>query len=627
MSKIHIVTFKEQEKDQKKNKAKVDIHLAKRTARGKKVKLKHEFENIPRVFIVEDADDETLEELRNDPYVLAVEENSSYELHMAQVTEWSHGVNFIDISQFRSRGWTGAGVKVGIIDTGCANHEDLTWTARYNAYTAVYGGTTPAEADRKNHGTCVAGIIAGRDNSKGYVGIAPDVQLYGVKADNEAGSGIDQTAIIDGINWLINQGVKVINCSFGSDMDHSGVRAAFQNAYEKGAVIVCSAGNGRIVNVTNNSVGYPGAYDFVIAVSALKANKQPAPYSSRGPQVNVAAPADPVMTTTASAANKAGTDYLSPSSSYTAFAGTSCAAPHVSGLAALYRQMFPDSSPDDIISFIEMFVEELGAPGKDYDFGYGMVTSPWTTHADYPGKLTSTAIEMSGNSISSSLTNGLGKFFKFVPSKTGRYFITTTSALNLYARVYDASYRQIAQDDDGGGNSQPRMTVDLEMGKTYYIMVCGYSGSQTGSFTINVVAGGAVITEDFEDTTFTIPFTGDWERSMILRAYRSKAIGHGMTSQTSFKANVPSGRTAVLSFYYYTSTEANYDKLIVTVNGATVLEKSGSNALTRFETTLNAGVNTILFKFVRNGSGDGGGNFVYIDDVELTGDGVTVSAG
>ncbi|MFR0656725.1 S8 family serine peptidase, partial [Pantoea sp. SIMBA_079] len=103
-------------------------------------------------------------------------------------------------------------------------------------------------------------------------------------------------------------------------------------------------------------VRYPAKYDFVIAVSALKANKQPAPYSSRGPEISVAAPADPVMTTTASAANKAGTDYVSLSSSYRAFNGTSCAAPHVTGLAALYRQMNPGYSPDDIKFLIENYV-------------------------------------------------------------------------------------------------------------------------------------------------------------------------------------------------------------------------------------------------------------------------------
>ncbi|MFP3391033.1 S8 family peptidase [Brevibacillus sp. SIMBA_040] len=636
MSKLHMITFKEQEKSHQKNKLKLENHLAKHTAKGKKVKVKHELENIPRVFLLEDAGDEILEELRKDPNVLAVEESCTFDLNMAQITEWSHSTNFSDIAQFRSRGWTGAGVKVGILDSGCANHEDLTWTARYNAYTAVHGGTTPAEADRHDHGTSVAGIIAGKDNASGYVGVAPDVLLYGVKVDDNDPDyrSINSEAVVNGINWLISQGVKVINCSFSRYLEHKGTTAAFQAAYDSGAVIVCAAGNERIeLSDPNNSVRYPAKYDFVIAVSALKANKQPAPYSSRGPEISVAAPADPVMTTTASAANKAGTDYVSLSSSYRAFNGTSCAAPHVTGLAALYRQMNPGYSPDDIKFLIENYVEELGAPGKDKDFGYGMVRSPWTTHADYPGKLTSTAIVMSGNSVTNSLTNGLGKFFKYVPSKTQRYYISTTSSLDLYARIYDANYDQIAQDDDGAGNSQPKLKVDLVAGQTYYIMVCGYSGSQTGSFTLNVVAAGTVIKEDFEDNNFTIPFTGDWYRYSnfgfkSMYGYRSAAIGTGMTSQTSFKATVPAGKTAVLSFYYQTLSEANYDKLIVTVNGVTILDKSGSmseHAL--FETTLNAGVNTIVFKFVRTGSKVTGANFVVIDNVELTGDGVTLSAG
>ncbi|EMT50093.1 S8 family serine peptidase [Brevibacillus borstelensis] len=642
MKKIHLVTFKHH--NQGMNKTKLENHVSKHAANAvskglaKCPNIKSDLPNLPSVFIIEDAENALLDELRKDPDVVAVTEDILYKPDMAQSTEWSHGSNFMVINDYRTRGYTGAGVKVGIIDSGCANHEDLVWAGRYNAYTAVYGGTTPASADFLGHGTAVAGIIAAKNNSVGYQGVAPDVSLYGVKVDaNNGKGGFNSSAIIKGVEWLVSQGVKIINCSFSGDLYDPALEAAFRNAHDiHNVLFICSAGNKRAEESNpNDSVGYPARHDFVVAVAALRPSKEPAYYSSRGPEVDCAAPADSVMTTRPSENNKNGTNFNEVSTLYTSFNGTSCAAPHVTGIAALNRQADPSLTlPADLRASFEITAERLGTGTKNADFGYGMVKSPWTTHPNYPGKLTTNAITLPETGITESVSNGLGKFFKFVPTKSTRYTFKTTSSLNLYMRLYDADYNQLSQDDDSAGSGNPSITHFLSAGQTYYVKVSGYSGSQNGSYSINVIATEQIIREDFEDTVFTIPFTGDWYRWAFpvgvndSASFRSKAsLGHGQTSQTSFKVTVPSGRTAKLSFYYMTASDVN-DKFYATVNGTVIVTASGTNNnLTKHEHTLSAGTHTVVFKFVRDASGDGGSNLALVDDVEIIGNGCTVSAG
>ncbi|WP_199928693.1 S8 family serine peptidase [Brevibacillus brevis] len=637
MSRVHIVTFKTH--DHGENMLKLTRHIEKSKAKlsllgnSKTPEVVHELKELPRTFIIKNADENLLKELRNNPDILSVDVPATYQLVSApQSTEWSHSSSFMDIQAFHSRGYKGAGVKVGYLDTGAAPHEDLVYAGKFNAYTAVYGGTLPPDADMDGHGTKVAGIIGARNNNNGYVGVAPECLLYGVKVvSSEApGDKFDDAAIVRGIHWLIENGVQIINCSFISYWgDSSQLRIAMEDAYRRNNVLfLCGAGNGREkFSDPNNTVEYPAKYDFVMAVSALRANKEPAKYSSRGPEVDIAAPGDPVMTTSPSSANKAGTDYNTPSAEYTSFTGTSCATPHIAGLAALYKQMHPNYTAAQIRNLIETNVEDLGKDGPDDDYGKGLAISPWTVPVNYRGKLTSTAISINGTSISETLTNGLGKFFKFIPVTSGRYTIVVSSSMDLYGRLYDGNYNQLLQDDDSAGNGNPKMVADLVAGQTYYIKVSGYSGSQSGSFTINISNSGQVILEDFEDDVFTIPFTGDWSRESLAgnksAGYFSNYISHNQTSQTSFKATVPAGKTAKLSFDYRTSTESN-DRFIVTVNNTEILNTSGSISYTTFETTLNAGTNVITFKYVRDASGDGGGNNVSIDNVAIIGDGATV---
>ena len=482
MRKVHLVTFRQ--KDHKGNKAKLEKHVQKHAAKmaakglSKRVKIKHELKNLPRVFVIEDADDELLEDLKNDPNVLSVEEDGQDKICMAQSpAEWSH--TYMDVSQFHSRGYTGKGVKVGYIDTGCAPHEDLVYAGTYSAYNT----NIPAAADARGHGTKVAGIIGMRNNDKGYVGVAPDCLLYGVKADeNNPNSGtIYISAQIAGVDWLVSQGVKIINCSFSGSTDMLSRRIAYEDAYlNHGVLFVCSAGNtGDSTDIDPNDPNekrYPAAYDFVIAVGCVSTGGRIASYSTRASYVDVSAYGDRVMSTAPSAANVAGTDYTTPSTLYESFNGTSCAAPHVAGLAALYWQMYPSYTADQIRDLIESNVLDYGVLGQDITYGKGMVISPWTS------KTVDRATLSSYGPGYGTLQERKPFIFKYVAPKTGQYtFNPRGQSSTPRIDVYDSIGRRLT-----GTKYSPPVTVTLTEGQTYYIGLYGSTHTVSGPFSLNV---------------------------------------------------------------------------------------------------------------------------------------------
>lgn len=206
----------------------------------------------------------------------------------------------------------GAGVKVGIIDTGISNHPDLRVRGRFNA---VAG--TPND-DENGHGTHVAGTVSALNNSFGLVGVAPRVRLFAVKA-----FGADGTAfvsdIVQALEWCIKNGIRVINMSFGISRGSATVKEQIVRAHRKGIVLVASAGND---GPNTTEIEFPARLPQVIAVAASDSSNKVASFSNRGRGIAVTAPGVDVCSTL-------------PGSSYGQMSGTSMAAPHVTGAAAL----------------------------------------------------------------------------------------------------------------------------------------------------------------------------------------------------------------------------------------------------------------------------------------------------
>jgi subtilisin family serine protease len=251
-------------------------------------------------------------EERNYDYSISNPSFSTDKLTDEELNEIPWGVK--RVNAYKAWDWTtGKDVKVGVIDTGIDyNHPDL--KPNYaGGYNAIDQSKTPL--DDNGHGTHVAGTIAAVKDLKGVVGVAPEVKLYAIKVLNASGSG-SYSAVIDGIQWAVNNKMDVINMSLGSRYGSDSLKAAIDAAYKAGVVVVCAAGN------DGGAVNYPAKYPGAIAVSALTSSDNIASFSSRGPEIAFIAPGVNIYSTWMDG-------------KYRSASGTSMASPHVAGLSAL----------------------------------------------------------------------------------------------------------------------------------------------------------------------------------------------------------------------------------------------------------------------------------------------------
>ncbi|MCF2937539.1 S8 family peptidase [Paenibacillus alkaliterrae] len=208
----------------------------------------------------------------------------------------------------------GHGIKIAVIDTGIANHPNLKIAGGINT---IDGGSF---ADDNGHGTHVAGIVSAAGIPGKIIGTAPEAALYAVKALDRNGNGY-VSDIIEGIDWCIRKKMKVINMSLGllgSESSES-LHAAVKRAAKQGIVIVASAGNS---GSTSGKIDEPASFAETIAVAASNRSNQIADFSSRGKGISITAPGKKIWST-----------WLG--GTYSVQSGTSMAAPHVAGGAAL----------------------------------------------------------------------------------------------------------------------------------------------------------------------------------------------------------------------------------------------------------------------------------------------------
>jgi thermitase len=260
------------------------------------------------------------------------------------------------------------GAKVGIVDTGITqNHEDLVGKTAdcggVNNFGVSLGviilGSDPTIvngkcADDNGHGTHVAGTIAAiANNGKGVAGVAFNSPLTICKALNSSGSGTLQM-VANCIAWTNQHGAKIISMSLGGSGSAT-LQAAVTNATNNGSLLIAAAGNSG-----DSTVSYPAGYPEVVSVAATDANDQKASFSSFNSDVEVAAPGVNITSTW----NNGG---------YNTISGTSMATPHVSGVAALIAGRNPSGGPSAWRAKLDASVDDLGAPGRDPQFGFGRV--------------------------------------------------------------------------------------------------------------------------------------------------------------------------------------------------------------------------------------------------------------
>ena len=213
---------------------------------------------------------------------------------------------------------------------------------------------------------------------------------------DSSGSG-SLSDVIAGIEWSQNKGMQVISMSLGTNTDYQSLHDACDAAYAEGIVVVAAAGNDGNPPGKGDNVDYPGAYSSVIAVAATGSNDERARWSSTGPDVELAAPGVSIYST-----------YLG---GYATKSGTSMACPHVSGTAALVIASDSSLSNVDVRQRLQETADDLGATGKDNQYGYGLVdadedaSQPDTTPPVPTNTLHVARINMSTDSRSAGLKN------------------------------------------------------------------------------------------------------------------------------------------------------------------------------------------------------------------------------
>lgn len=259
---------------------------------------------------------------------------------------------------------TGDPVRVAVIDTGIdLTHPDLASNI-IGGYNAI--NPTKSANDDNGHGSHVAGIIGAIDNEIGVIGVGPAIDLYAVKVLDRRGSGW-LSDIIEGLDWAITNGMQVVNMSFGTSSYNESFETAVKKVNDAGIVQVAAAGNS---GPDDNTVIYPAKFAEVIAVSATDQTDTIASWSSRGPEVDLAAPGVSIYSTY-------------KGQTYKTLSGTSMASPHVAGTAALVltrtdkcdTDLNGVCTPAEVQQRLEATAQDLGAAGKDNLYGSGLVNA------------------------------------------------------------------------------------------------------------------------------------------------------------------------------------------------------------------------------------------------------------
>ena len=234
-------------------------------------------------------------------------------------------------------------------------------------------------AGTNTHGMHVLGIITARDNSIGVVGVANGIagsNVYTWGACNNGGCSTSEA--VAGLNQAVTWGIKVVNMSYGGPNYNATEANAIAAAWAADIVLVAAAGNNNL----NGTVVYPAGYTNVIGVSGVKDDRNFGDWSpcvdpvfgqrtvsNYGSHVDIAAP----MWATSTVLND----------QYGQNCGTSMAAPHVTGAAALVRSLFPSWSAAKVTQRLLGSAQDRGAAGWDPYYGHGIVSAGAAIAGDY----------------------------------------------------------------------------------------------------------------------------------------------------------------------------------------------------------------------------------------------------
>ncbi len=214
---------------------------------------------------------------------------------------------------------------------------------------------TPKGADLPAfHGTAIASILMGNDAE--FRGLAPRAQLYAAavfETDDRHGEIASTVSLVRALDWLVSTGVDVINLSLAGPPNRL-LETALKRAADRDVTVLAAAGNGGPIAAPM----YPAAYNSVVAVTAVDRSGKAYRLANRGDYLDLAAPGVGVL-------------HARVGGGYTASSGTSFAVPFAVTAAARLKQIRPDQN---VIQFLRAAAKDLGPPGRDEIYGYGLLT-------------------------------------------------------------------------------------------------------------------------------------------------------------------------------------------------------------------------------------------------------------
>lgn len=274
-------------------------------------------------------------------------------------TAYSWGADYMGMTELKNSATVSGAVTVAILDTGCDTDnwffEGRTFSEKsydFSNETAGTAGMVDSAGTSTGHGTHVAGIVTD---------CTPEnVELMILRVFDDNGKCV-QSVAQNALRYALENGADVINLSLGGYLSDSTMAAwekILQTAPEKGATVVCAAGN---VTTNGHEVTYPGTSEYTVTVSNLTRSEALASSSCYGTAVDFCAPGSSIV----SAKNGGAAGETKTMS------GTSMAAPHVTAAFAWLRLLHPEASSEEIYQLAKDCAVDLGETGKDEQFGWG----------------------------------------------------------------------------------------------------------------------------------------------------------------------------------------------------------------------------------------------------------------
>ncbi|MCD8215378.1 MAG: S8 family serine peptidase [Clostridiales bacterium] len=313
----------------------------------------------------------------------------------------------------------GEGIRVGVIDSGCYEHDDIKNNLQegYN-----YFEENTDVVDNIGHGTHVCGIIAAEMNSIGTVGIASKAEIVPLKCFDSG-----ETTLVSDILKAIYDAAdtydcQIINMSWGLENYSASLEEAVIYAAEKNIIMTASVGNSG-----STTIYYPAAFDDVIGIGSVSATGKISSFSQRNSSVFVVAPGENILS-------------LSIDGGYAYKSGTSQSTPIVTGLAAVLLNIDRNLTIGDIKECLIDSSEDLGESGYDTYYGYGLINIGKAVRYVLGGE----------NYYISNINYDSGKINFGVWNNTDEELtgvIITSAYYGLYAENIDISEINIASDE------------------------------------------------------------------------------------------------------------------------------------------------------------------------------------